>query len=138
MCGREALEGRRGMTMQDETSRIAEAFFAAWTSGKEREARALLADDLEYSGPLNTYRSADALLPPLMTFAALLRGARIVESVADGDRAALLYDCELPSPVGTLRTASFMRIDKGRIRTILHAFDATELRKLQGRKSGDA
>jgi hypothetical protein len=137
---REPRSHRRetSMTTQDETRRVVEAFFAAWTSGKAREARALLADDLEYSGPLNTYHSADALVPPLMTFAALLRGAGIVELVVQGDRAAMLYDCELPPPVGTLRTASFMRIDAGKIRTIRHAFDPTELRKLQDRKRGEA
>jgi hypothetical protein len=127
------------MTMHDEphhheTRRIAERFFTAWTSRQEREARALMADDLAYSGPLNSYQTADALLAPLMTFAATLRGARIVDLVVEGDHAAMLYDCELPPPVGTLRTASFLRIEHGKIRTIRHAFDATELRKAQGGK----
>jgi hypothetical protein len=54
-----------------------------------------MADDLEYSGPLNTYGSAEALLPPLMRFAAMVAGARMIELVVEGDWAALLYDCEL-------------------------------------------
>jgi len=121
------------MTIADDTRRVAETFFAAWTRNDERAARALMADDLEYSGPLNAYRSADELLPPLMKFAAMLRGARLIELVVEGDRAALLYDCELPPPVGTLRSASFQRVENGKIRSYLQAFDATELRKLQAR-----
>jgi hypothetical protein len=121
------------MTTPEETRKVVEGFFAAWTTRNEREARALMADDLAYSGPLNTYQTADALLAPLMTFAAMVRGARMIELVVEGDRAALLYDCELPPPVGTLRAASFQRVEGGRIRTYLQAFDATELRKLQAR-----
>lgn len=117
------------MSDQDESRRVAEAFFAAWTAGKERESRACMADDLSYSGPLNTYRSADELLGPLMKFAATLRGARMVELIAEGDRVAMLYDCELPEPIGTLRAASFMHIEDGKIRSIRHAFDATALRR---------
>jgi SnoaL-like protein len=112
------------------TKAIVEAFFAAWTSNDGARARALMADDLHYSGPLNTYDTADALHGPLMTFAGMVRGAKMIELVVDGDRAALLYDCELPAPVGTLRAASFQRVANGKIVSYLQAFDATQLRKL--------
>ena len=117
------------------TNDIVEAFFAAWTSNDGARARALMADDLHYSGPLNTYDTADALHGPLMKFARMVRGAKIIELVVDGDRAALLYDCELPAPVGTLRAASFQRVANGKIVSYLQAFDATQLRKLyEGRQ----
>jgi ketosteroid isomerase-like protein len=118
------------MAIHDETRRVVENFFAAWTSRNAREARALLADDLEYSGPLNSYRSADELLPPLMKFAAMLHGARVVDLIVERNKAALLYDCELSAPVGTLRTASFQRVEGGKIREYRQAFDATELRRV--------
>jgi hypothetical protein len=50
------------------------------------------------------------------------------------NRAALLYDCELPQPVGKLRIASFFRVEKGKIRVYETLFDATELRQLQARQ----
>jgi hypothetical protein len=118
------------MAVRNETRRVAESFFAAWTSRNAREARALLSDALEYSGPLNSYHSADELLPPLMKFAATLHGARVVELILEGNRAALLYDCDLSAPVGTLRTASFQRVDGGKIREYRQAFDATGLRRV--------
>ncbi len=110
-----------------QTRDIVTQFFAAWTTGDGAAARALVADDMRYQGPLNTYDTADALHGPLMQFAALLRSARMIELVVDGDRAALLYDCELPS--GTLRTATFQRVRDGKIVSYLQVFDATELRR---------
>lgn len=118
------------MTTQDETRGVVEKYFAAWTANKADEAYALLADDLAFSGPTASYRSAIAFQPALANFAAMTRAARIVELVVEGDRAALLYDCELPQPVGTLRIAAFFRVEKGKIRTYETQFDATELRKV--------
>src|SRR5207247_11108069 len=47
--------------------------------------------------------------PGLEGFAALTKWAKVVDLLVDGDRAALLYDCELPAPVGVLRIASLDR-----------------------------
>jgi len=118
-----------GMT---NTEDIVKAFFAAWTRNDARATRALMADNMKYSGPLNSYDTADALHAPLMKFAAMVGGATLIELVVDGDRAALLYDCDLPAPVGTLRAASFQRVKDGKIVSYLQAFDASELRKLAG------
>jgi hypothetical protein len=57
--------------------------------------------------------------------------------MVDGDHAVLLYDCERPQPVRTLKLASFFRVAKGKIRTYETLFDATELRKLQGPQRED-
>jgi hypothetical protein len=124
------------MATQDETRRIVEAYFAAWTTNKVHEAHALLAADLEFAGPTASYRSAEAFWPALVSFAAMTKAARIVELVVEGDRAAMLYDCELPEPVGTLKIASFFRVANGKIRWYETQFDATELRKLLARKHG--
>src|SRR5258708_4530158 len=118
------------MTMPDETRRVVESYFAAWTTNNVREAYALLADDLAFSGPTAAYQSAEAFRPALVKFAAMTKAARCLELVVEGDRAALLYDCELPHPVGTLRIASFFRVEGGKIRTYDTRFDATELRRL--------
>ena len=122
------------MTVEEETRRVVESYFAAWTTKDVRAAHALLAGDLEFSGPTASYQSADAFLPALVKFAEMTKWARIVDLVVEGDRAALLYDCELPQPVGKLRIASFFRVEKGKIRVYETLFDATELRQLQARQ----
>lgn len=117
-------------TTSDETRRVVEGYFNAWTTKRVDDAQSLLAPDLEFSGPTASYRGAEAFRPALANFAAMTMWARIVELLVDGDRAALLYDCELPPPVGTLRIASFFRVEGGRIKTSDTRFDATELRRL--------
>jgi ketosteroid isomerase-like protein len=118
------------MTTRDETLTVVEGYFDAWTNRRVRDAYALLADDLAFRGPTASYQSAAAFLPALENFAAMTKGARTVELLVEGDRAAMLYDCELPQPVGLLRIASFFRVEAGKIRTYETWFDATELRKL--------
>ncbi len=107
-----------------------ETLFAAQCRNDLPAIRALLADDLEYRNVLVTYRGADDFVRELAGFNSMLRGIRIIHVVAHGDGAAVLYDCELPEPVGTLRTGWFVRIEGGKLRTIDSVFDATEIRKL--------
>ena len=40
------------------------------------------------------------------------------------------YDCELPTPIGTIPSASFFHVSSGQITRYDTLFDATELRKL--------
>jgi SnoaL-like domain len=123
------------MTTQEETRKTVLGYFNAWTANKVEEARALLADDLQFAGPSARYRSADEFWPGLVGFAAMTKGARMLELVVEGTRAAMLYDCDLPEPVGTIRIASFFKVEGGKIRTYDTWFDATEFRKLVAKKS---
>jgi ketosteroid isomerase-like protein len=119
-----------------DTRAVVEAYFAAWTANKPKEAYELLADDLTFRGPSASYASAAEFRPALVGFAAMTRGARVIELVVEGDRAALLYDCDLPEPVGTLRIASFFRVERGKIRWYETFFDPTDLRTLLAKKPG--
>src|SRR5271169_1741631 len=100
---KQGAHSRRTAFMQDDTRRIVESYFAAWTARKTSEAYGLLAEDLEFTGPTASFKSAAAFRPALEGFAAMTKAARIVEILVQGDRAAMLYDCELPPPVGALR-----------------------------------
>ena len=113
---------------------IVQAYFDAWTGNDPDAAYALLAEDLHFAGPNASYESAAAFQPALVGFAAITRGARVVELVAAGDRVALLYDCDLPEPVGTLRIASFFRVEAGKIHWYETFFDPTTFRQLQARR----
>jgi SnoaL-like protein len=133
-CAAVAGSKREGdMSTQDETRRIVESYFAAWVN----EACAFLADDLKIAGPTASYASAEAFRPALVQFAAMTKRARAVDLVVQGEHAALLYECELPPPVGTVKIGSFFRVENGKIQTYEILFDATELRKLQsGQRQG--
>jgi SnoaL-like domain len=122
------------MRTQDVTRKVVQSYFAAWTAKNVREAHALLADDLQFSGPTASYRSAAEFWPALVNFAEMTVAARIVELIVEGNRAAMLYDCELPQPIGTLKISSFFRVEDCKIRTYETQFDATELRKVLAAK----
>ena len=109
---------------------IVQAYFNAWTSNDIDTAYGLLARDLHFAGPTAGYDSAEAFRPALVAFAKMTKSARIIELVAEGDRVAMLYDCELPAPVGTIQIASFFRVEGERIKWYETQFDATELRKI--------
>jgi hypothetical protein len=57
-------------------------------------------------------------------------------ALVEGDRAALLYDRELPEQVGTFRIAPFFGVENGKIRWYETFFDPTDFRKLPAKKSG--
>jgi ketosteroid isomerase-like protein len=116
--------------VEEETRRAVLGYFEAWTSRDTDRAYALLAPDLEFVGPTARYASAEAFRPALINFAAMTRSAKLVELMVVGDRAAMLYDCELPDPVGPTRIASFFRVQDGKIAWYETLFDATELRKV--------
>jgi hypothetical protein len=123
------------MTTPD-TRTVVEAYFKAWTSRRTEEAYALLAPNLHFGGPNAVYETAEAFKPGLVGFAALTKGARVLELLVDGDRASMLYDCELPPPAGTLRIASFFRVENGKIRWYETQFDAEGFRQLVARSKG--
>ena len=114
----------------DDTRRAVMGYFTAWTTHRTDDAFELLASDLQFAGPTASYDSAEAFRPALDGFAKLTESARIVELIVDGNRAALLYDADLPDPVGRLRIASFFTVEDGKITAYDTRFDATELRKL--------
>jgi ketosteroid isomerase-like protein len=116
------------------TREVVEAYFNAWTTNDVPKAYSLLAANLHFAGPNARYSSAEEFRPALIGFAAMTRAARVVEFVVDGDRASLLYDCDLPDPVGTLRIASFFRVADGKISWYETFFDPTELRQLLARR----
>src|SRR5262245_23893610 len=91
-CGASCEGGNRPMAVQDETRRAVETYFAAWTTGNVDAAYAVLADDLTFVGPTASYQSAEAFRPALKNFAAMTKGARIVELLVQDDRAAMLYE----------------------------------------------
>jgi hypothetical protein len=113
------------------TREIVMAYYTGWTTKRTADAYAMLAPDLEFSGPGATYRSAAELKPGLEAFAAMTVAATLVEIMVEGDRAALLYDWEMP--LGVVRIASFFRVADGKIRWYDTRFDPAKLDELRPR-----
>jgi ketosteroid isomerase-like protein len=113
-----------------ETRRVVERYFAAWTRNDVEAAYACLADDLVFVGPSARFTSRSEFKPGLVGFAALTRSAAISSLIVDGDRAAMLYDCELAPPAGPTRIASFFRVTDGKISWYETCFDPAGFQQL--------
>jgi ketosteroid isomerase-like protein len=107
-------------------------YFHAWTSMRADDAYALLAPDIEFSGPGATYTTAAEFKPGLEAFAQMTKSATLLELLVEGDRVAMLYDWEMP--LGTVRIASFFRVADGKIRWYDTRFDPTKLNELRARQ----
>jgi hypothetical protein len=112
------------------TRKTVEGYFNAWTNKNTSEAYSLLADDLEFTGPNAHFRSAAEFRPGLEGFAALTKWVKVIDLLVDGDRAAMLYECELPPPVGVIRIASYFLVENAKIRRYDTRFDAETFRQL--------
>jgi hypothetical protein len=112
------------------TRQLIETYHNAWTSGDFATARACLADDLDFTGSIDTFHTADEFLAALRQFQGMLRRVALLESFFDQEGAALLYDCDTASPAGMIRTAEFFTVKGAKISAIRLVFDASELRKL--------
>jgi len=94
---------------------IATGFLDAWTGGDLRGARAYLADDFAFHGPVARYASADDFIAGSERFVRLLRpGWQRVAAFGDAREALLLYDLELASG-DELRVADHHLVADGRL-----------------------
>jgi hypothetical protein len=121
------------MSAAEATRETVLGYFNAWTTKRPDEAYTFLADDLTFWGPTASYSSAEQFRPALIAFAGMTKRAQLTKLLVEGDWAAMYYDCELPDPIGTIKIASFFRIEGRKIRQYETMFDATALRQAQAR-----
>jgi ketosteroid isomerase-like protein len=106
-----------------DAARVAEDFFAAWTGKDFDGARALLHDDLEFRGPIDSFDDADAYMRAIQGLSQIVTGADKRKVFVDGDDVCVIYDLKT-APVPSAPTAEWYRVRDGRIASIQVFFDA--------------
>jgi predicted ester cyclase/limonene-1,2-epoxide hydrolase len=104
--------------------RIVQQFFGAIGQGDWDGARRLLADDLTFSGPFDTFSRADDYLAAIRGLAEIIETVHVQRLFVDGDDVCVLYDMVTRTPAGTAPIAEWHRVDAGRISAIRAYFDA--------------
>ena len=106
-----------------DASRVAEDFFAAWTSKDFGRARELLHDDVSFEGPIDHFDTADAYLQSLRGLSQIVTGVDTRKVFVDGDDVCVIYDMQT-TPVPDARIAEWYTVRDGKIAAMSVVFDA--------------
>jgi ketosteroid isomerase-like protein len=103
--------------MTSSPGQTVERYFDAWVSGDFATARELLHDDVTFTGPIDSFDNADALIRTLEGLSQILVGARRRGLVAGEEHACLIYDLET-GPAGVTPVAEWYVVRDGRIASL--------------------
>jgi ketosteroid isomerase-like protein len=110
------------MTHDDSPSLAAATYFDAWLAGDFARLRSVLADDVDFAGPMGQVTGADDCLRGLEGLAKIITGIDIQKVFTAGSDVLTWYDMATtvadPVPV-----ANWMQVRNGKITRIRVAFD---------------
>ena len=85
-------------------------------------ARALLADDLHFEGPIDRFDRADDYVAAVTRLYGMVKGVQHQATIVEGDDVAVFYI--LDTPVAKAPVAEWYRVRDGRIAELRAYFDA--------------
>jgi ketosteroid isomerase-like protein len=106
-----------------EPAHIARAYLHAFGDKELDKIEALLAPDVEYTGPAMTLSSAAEVLTALRRIGAILVRNEIRRVFADGNDVCVIYDFVTDTTLGTVPTVEWLTIVEGRIRAVKVYYD---------------
>ena len=110
------------MTHDDSAARAAATYFDAWLAGDFDRLRSVLADDVDFAGPLGQARGPDECLRGLQGLAKIITGLEIRKVFTAGSDVLTWYEMATtvadPVPV-----ANWMHAEDGKITRLRAAFD---------------
>jgi ketosteroid isomerase-like protein len=105
---------------------IAATYFDAWRERDFARLRSVLADDVDFAGPLGQVKGGDDCLRGLQGLSQILTGIDIRKVFIDGPDVLTWYDMST-SGAETVAVANWMHVEDGKITRIRVAFDARGL-----------
>jgi len=100
----------------------AATYFDAWRARDFTRLRSVLADDVDFAGPLAQVRGADDCLRGLQGMAQIMTGLEIRKVFRDGSDVLTWFDLST-SVADTVPVANWMHVEDGKITRIRVAFD---------------
>ena len=101
----------------------AATYFDAWQARDFGRLRSVLADDVDFAGPLARVRGGDDCLRGLQGMAQIMTGLDVRRVFHDGDDVLTWFDLAT-SVAETVPVANWMHVQDGKITQIKAAFDA--------------
>lgn len=112
---------------------VVAGFQAAMGKGDLKAARAFLADNLSFVGPLDRFSSPDPYLAALGQLAPMIERIDMKRMFAEGEEVALFYDLVTKTPAGTAPCAEWYRVKGNKITHIQVYFDARPFAAMMGK-----
>jgi hypothetical protein len=109
--------------MAAEARSVVEQYHQAWRDHDYSRARALLHDDLSFSGPFDTFERADDFIEAIKALAPIVEDVHMRRLFADGDDVCLIFDM-VTTGAGTQPIAEWYSVQDGRIASVRVIFDA--------------
>ena len=104
-------------------SAVAATYFDAWKARDFTRLRSVLADDVEFAGPLAQVKGSDDCLRGLRGMAQIMTGLEVRRVFHDGPDVLTWFDLAT-SVAETVPVANWMHVQDGKITQIRVAFDA--------------
>lgn len=102
---------------------VAATYFDAWRARDFTRLRSVLADDVDFAGPLARVRGAGDCLRGLQGMAQIMTGLEVRKVFHDGSEVLTWFDLST-SVADTVPVANWMHIEEGKITRIQVVFDA--------------
>jgi ketosteroid isomerase-like protein len=109
--------------MTDAAQNIAATYFDAWKAGDFARLRSVLADDVDFAGPLARVQGGDDCLKGLRGMAQIMTGLDVRKVFLDGADVLTWFDLAT-SVAETVPVANWMHVEDGKITRIRVVFDA--------------
>jgi hypothetical protein len=101
----------------------AATYFDAWKARDFTRLRSVLADDVDFDGPLARVQGGDDCLKGLQGMAQIMTGLEVRKVFLDGADVLTWFDLAT-SVADTIPVANWMHIEHGKVTQIKVAFDA--------------
>ena len=107
----------------DDAAQAAATYFDAWLAGDFGRLRSVLADDVDFTGPMGHVTGGDDCLRGLRGLAQIMTGIEVRKVFTAGSDVLTWYDMatKVADPVPV---ANWMQVQDGKITRIRVAFDA--------------
>ena len=101
----------------------AATYFEAWRARDFARLRSVLADDVDFAGPLGTAKGGDECQQGIEGMSRIMTGIEIRKVFDDGSDVLTWFDLAT-SVADTVPVANWMQVEDGKITRIRVAFDA--------------
>lgn len=110
--------------MDTQNASIAEAYYKAFAEKNMPEMEKYLNDDVQFVAPLDKVSGKRAVIEAARGFANFFKSLTIRAQFGSGTQAVIVYDLELPAPIGVFSSTALMTLHEGLITKIELFYDA--------------